>query len=80
MATVDTTKLTEVARRIREMREIFAFSEEEMAKRAEITVEEYRAFESGTKDFPFTFLHKCALAFDIGITDLLEGQSAHLSS
>ena len=80
MATVDTTKLTEVARRIREMREIFAFSEEEMAKCAEITVEEYRAFESGTKDFPFTFLHKCALAFDIGITDLLEGQSAHLSS
>ena len=80
MATVDTTKLTEVARRIREMREIFAFSEEEMAKRAEITVEEYRSFESGTKDFPFTFLHKCALAFDIGITDLLEGQSAHLSS
>ena len=80
MASVDTTKLTEVARRIREMRDIFAFSEEEMAKRAEITVEEYRAFESGTRDFPFTFLHKCALAFDIGITDLLEGQSAHLSS
>ena len=80
MATVDTTKLSQVALRIREMREIFAFSEEEMATRTEVSVEEYRAFESGTKDFPFTFLHKCALAFDIGITDLLEGQSAHLSS
>ena len=80
MATVDTTKLSEVAQRIREMREIFAYSEEEMATRTEVSVEEYRAFEGGKLDFPFTFLHKCALAFDIGITDLLEGQSAHLSS
>ena len=80
MATVETTKLSEVAQRIREMREIFSYSEEEMASRTEVSTEEYRAFESGTLDFPFTFLHKCALAFDIGITDLLEGQSAHLSS
>ncbi len=31
-------------------------------------------------DLPFTFIHKCALAFGIEITDLLEGYSAHLSS
>ena len=37
-------------------------------------------YEQGQLDFPFTFLHKCALAFGISITDLLEGQSAHLSS
>ncbi len=80
MATVDTAKLTEVAQRIREMREIFGFTEEEMAKRTEVSVEDYRAYESGTLDFPFTFIHKCSLAFDIGITDLLEGRSAHLSS
>ncbi len=30
--------------------------------------------------FRLAFIHKCALAFGIGITDLLEGQSAHLSS
>ncbi len=80
MATVDTSKLCEVAQRIREMREIFGMSEEEMAKRTEVSVEAYRAYESGKLDFPFTFIHKCALAFGIGITDLLEGQSAHLSS
>ena len=80
MATVDTSKLMEVALRIREMREIFSYSEEEMAARTEVSVEEYRALEGGKLDFPFSFLHKCALAFDIGITDLLEGQSAHLSS
>ncbi len=80
MATVDTMKLKEVAQRIREMREIFGFTEEEMAERSEVSVEEYRVYEQGTQDFPFSFLHKCALAYGIGITDLLEGQSAHLSS
>jgi acetyl-CoA synthetase len=80
MATVDTAKLAEVAQRIREMREIFGFTEEEMAKRTEVSVEDYQAYESGRLDFPFTFIHKCSLAFDIGITDLLEGRSAHLSS
>ena len=30
-------------------------------------------------DLPFTFIHKCALAFGIEITDLLEGCSANLS-
>ena len=28
----------------------------------------------GTVDFPFTFMHKCALAFGVELTDLLEGQ------
>ena len=80
MSTVDTEKLTEVARRIKEMREISDISEQEMAKKTGLTVEEYLEFEAGRKDFPFTFIHKCALAFGIGMTDLLEGQSAHLNS
>ncbi|MBQ8309527.1 MAG: AMP-binding protein [Clostridia bacterium] len=51
-----------------------------MAEKTEVSVEEYRRYESGELDFPFTFIHKCSLAFGIGITDLLEGRSAHLSS
>ncbi len=50
-----------------------------MAKKP-ASLEDYRAYENGELDFPFTFIHKCSLAFGIGITDLLEGQSAHLSS
>ncbi|MBQ5662453.1 MAG: AMP-binding protein [Clostridia bacterium] len=51
-----------------------------MAQKTEVSVEEYCRYEAGELDFPFTFIHKCSLAFGIGITDLLEGQSAHLSS
>ncbi len=80
MAQVETQKLIEVAVRIKEMREIFGFTEEDMAKKTEVTVEQYRDFESGKQDFPFTFIHKCSLAFGIGISDLLEGKSALLSS
>ena len=80
MATVSTDKLKEVAKRIREMREICDITETDMAKKTEVSLDEYRAYENGELDFPFTFIHKCSLAFGIGITDLLEGQSAHLSS
>ncbi len=77
---VDTARLREVAQRIREMREICGFSVADMAARTEVSEEAYARYEAGELDFPFTFIHKCSLAFGIGITDLLEGQSAHLSS
>ena len=81
---MDTThvnsQLMEVAFRIREMRGICGFSEAEMARKTDTTPEEYRAYEGGRADLPFTFIHKCSLAFGVGLTDLLEGHSAHLSS
>ncbi len=80
MKTVETNKLAEVAQRIREMREISGLSQAEMAEKAEVTVEDYAKYESAEMDFPFSFLHKCSLAFGIDITNLLEGKSAHLSS
>ncbi len=80
MATGSNSKLQEVALRIREMREIMGFSEAQMAGKTEVSLREYQQYEAGEIDFPFSFIHKCSLAFGIGITDLLEGQSAHLSS
>ena len=80
MATVANEKLNEIAARIREMREIAGFGTAEMAQKTEVSEEDYRLYESGQLDFPFTFIHKCALAFGVGITDLLEGQSARLQS
>ena len=73
-------QLMEVAYRIREMREISGFTREEMARRTEVSPQDYASFEAGRVDFPFTFVHKCALAFGIGITDLLGGESPRLSS
>ena len=75
-----TKKLAEVAERIEELRGIYGFSEEEMAQKSEVSLEEYLSFVKGEDDLPFSFVHKCALAFGVEMTDLLEGQSAKLSS
>ena len=80
MSDVANEKMAEVALRIREMREIIGLSESEMAEKTEVTLEEYRKYESAKADFPFSFIHKCSIVFGIGISDILEGKSAHLSS
>ena len=77
--TTTSTQLMEIAQRIREMREILGFSIEKMATQTEVSTDLYCQYESGTIDLPFTFMHKCAKAFGLEITDLLEGHSAKLS-
>ncbi len=74
------TGLKATAGRIREMREILGYTPEQMAEMTEVTPEEYTAYESGETDLPFTFIHKCALAFNIDITALIEGRTTHLAS
>lgn len=80
MQELEQERLLAVAKRIKEMREISDLSIESMAEKTEVTPEEYLEYEEGKKDFPFSFIHKCALAFDLSITALLEGRSPHLSS
>ncbi len=80
MSTPQENKLNEVALRIREMREISGFSREEMSKMVGVNFDLYCRYENGELDFPFSFLHKCALEFGIDITELLEGKSAKLTS
>ena len=72
-------QLMDIAARIREMREILGFTEQKMAGLTDVSVADYQRFESGTVDLPFTFMHKCAKAFGVEITVLLEGHSAKLS-
>ena len=73
-------RLQEIAFRIREMREIMGFSKTEMSRKTEVTLEQYKRYERAEEDLPFTFIHKCAIAFGIELTELLEGHSARLTS
>ena len=43
-------KLSEMAARIREMREIIGYSVEQMAEKTEVSVAEYEAVEAGKSD------------------------------
>lgn len=73
-------QLSEVAARIKGMREVMGWSSSKMAKKAEVSEEDYLKYERGEEDLPFTFIHKCALAFGMQITELLEGHGARLTS
>ncbi len=61
------------------MRRIMGYTYKEMAEMTEVSEETYRSYETGTVDLPFTFIHKCAKAFGLELTDILEGHSAKLS-
>ena len=76
----DLTQLSAVASRLREMREIMGWTSEEMAEKTEVSVDEYRLYEAGQTDMPFTFIYKAAQAFNMELTELLEGHNAFLST
>ena len=73
-------KIREMASRIKELREITHYSAEEMAQKTDVPVEEYLACENGESDLSFAFIYRCALAFGVDVTDIIEGVSPTLSS
>lgn len=73
------TRIKEVAERIASLREDLGISVEEMAVITDYSVDEYKRLESGEQDFSFTFIYKCANAFHVEITELMEGSSPELS-
>ncbi len=73
-------KIKEMAGRIRELREIEGVSQEEMAQKTGISLAEYRECENGKCDLNFTFIYRCALAFGVNVTDIIEGYSPKLKS
>ena len=73
-------QLSEIASRIKELRDIMGWTTAQMAEKTDISEEKYIEYESGKIDIPFTFIHKCALEFNVEMTELLEGHSAKLTS
>lgn len=72
-------KIIEIAQRIRALREILELSQEEMAEKVGISLEQYRIYENAESDFGFTFLYQCASAFGVDIVELLTGENPKLS-
>ena len=71
-------KIGEVASRIKELRRIEGISEETMARLTGVSVSEYTACEAGTHDLSFAFIYRCAQAFGVNVTDIIEGNSPKL--
>lgn len=78
METNVASKVNEVAARIRELREILGYTPEYVAKKTGFPLDAYLEYESGSIDLPFSFIHNCALAFDVDMVELMEGRSPML--
>ncbi|MBQ9409305.1 MAG: helix-turn-helix transcriptional regulator, partial [Clostridia bacterium] len=73
-------KLQEMAERIKELRQIENLTQAEMAEKTGVSLEEYVACEEGKSDLNFAFIYRCALAFNVDVTDIIEGRSPNLKS
>lgn len=73
-------KIADMAKRIKELREIENISVSEMAEKTGVTEEEYVKCENGESDLNFAFLYRCAVALSVNVTDIIEGFSPTLKS
>lgn len=73
------TKITEIAKRIKGLREMLNIETETMAEHTGTDLATYIEYENGNRDFGFTFLYKCAEVFNIDIVELLTGDYPKLS-
>ncbi len=73
-------KIKEMAARIKELREIENLSVAEMAIKTDVSESEYLACENGESDLNFAFIYRCALAFNVDVTSIIEGNSPKLSN
>lgn len=67
-----------IALRIKDLRDIAGLTTAQVAEKTGISLEEYEAYETGTRDFSFSHLFNIAEALGVDISDLLTGESPKL--
>ena len=67
-----------LAIRICDLREIMGYTQQEVAERSGVPLEDYVAYEAGERDFSFSHLFNIASTLGVDISDLLTGESPKL--
>ncbi|MDD3080542.1 MAG: XRE family transcriptional regulator [Paludibacter sp.] len=71
------TQITQIAERIRGLREALELPAEQVAQKTGVSVEDYNRFESGNTDIPMSFITEVAQAFGVDTTTLISGTEPH---
>ncbi len=69
----------QIAMRILDLREISDYTVEQMAEALNVSVDDYRRYESGEVDMPISFLVKIGEVFHVDMTELLTGEAPRLN-
>ncbi|MCL2056579.1 MAG: cupin domain-containing protein [Oscillospiraceae bacterium] len=71
-------EIRQIAERIRELREIFGLTQEEMAQSAGVSIEAYREYELRGENIPISVLYHIAQKFEVDMGEILTGKKGHL--
>jgi len=69
-----------ISERIRELREIFGLSEEQMAKETGVDTEKYMEYESSGENIPISVLYHISQKFGVDLSEILTGEPARIST
>jgi quercetin dioxygenase-like cupin family protein/DNA-binding XRE family transcriptional regulator len=73
-------QIKQIAARIKELREIYGYSIETLAKEFHVPLETYIGYESGNVDIPVGFLHKISNKLNVNMTALITGEEPKLQN
>jgi len=73
-------ELRMISERIRELREVFGRSVEDMARDAGVDVEKYVEYETNGEDIPISVLYHISHVFGVDMSEILTGESARIST
>lgn len=73
-------EMRQIAERIRELREIFGLTEEEMAKEVNVDLIKYTEYESSGENIPISVLYHISQKFGVNMSEILTGEPARLST
>ena len=73
-------EMMKISERIRELREIFDFTVEEMARELGVPTEKYIEYESSGADIPISVLYHISQKFSVDLSEILTGEPARLST
>lgn len=73
-------EMRQIAARITELRDIFGFSDEEMANEVGVTIEEYRDYEETGENIPISVLYHISQKFGVDMNEILTGKQSRLNT
>ena len=73
-------KMLMISERIRELREIFGLTEEEMARDVGVDTEKYIEYETNGENIPISVLYHISQKFNVDMSEILTGEQARIST
>ena len=69
-----------ISERIRELREIFGLTEEEMARETGVDTQKYIEYETSGENIPISVLYHISQKFGVDLSEILTGEPARIST